>query len=88
MRARRFVARFGILRPLPPAQELRELTCRQRRAEVKALVLIAAEGAQELQLIVSLDAFRDHLQPQAVRERVDSALRLEIGKRLGNPPSC
>src|SRR6185437_7500186 len=65
------IARLRVLGALPAAQQLGELRWRQRRTEVKALVLIAAEGAQEPELIGRLHPFRDHLEPQAVRQGDD-----------------
>ena len=39
-----------------------------RPAEIIALRLVASTSAQEGELLRSLDAFRDHLQAQAMRQ--------------------
>lgn len=53
------------------ADQRLELRGGQGGAEVKSLVLIAAEGLQEIELLGGFDAFRHHLQPQAMRQRND-----------------
>src|SRR6185437_5443246 len=71
VRAIGFGTRLGILRPLPGTHQLGELAGRQRRAEMESLVLIAAEGAQELELLGGLDPLGDHFELQAVRQGDD-----------------
>src|SRR4051812_29969407 len=70
VRAGRFLGE-RVLVVLPPAQQVAEVRGRQRRAEVEALVLIAAHRLERVELLERLDALGDHLEPQAVRERDD-----------------
>jgi len=49
-------------------QQCQEFNGRQRRAAQITLVLIAAQRAQERQLFLGLDPFRNHFQVQAVGE--------------------
>ncbi len=51
-----------------------------RGAAEEALILIAAQRAQEFQLLLGFHAFGDHLQAQAVRQRDD---RVHDGRVLG-----
>ena len=60
-----FAGRFIITLP---AQQLFEVSGRDG-AEVKALVLIAAQGLEEIQLVGGFDALCDYFQPQAMRKR-------------------
>src|ERR1700737_5271523 len=53
------------------AREISELVRCERRAVVIALILITAKSPQELQLFRRFDAFRHHLQSQAVGQRDD-----------------
>src|SRR5208283_5457866 len=55
------LGRFRLHPPLGTHQRL-ELWRRQRWTEVKALILIAAERLQELELLGRFDTFRHHLQ--------------------------
>ena len=55
-------------------QDLAEPVCIDRVAEEVALRVVAAMLAQEVELLLVLDAFRDHLELEAVRhvdDRVD-----------------
>ena len=54
----------------PPAllQQGQQLLRRQRPAEEVALQLLAAAGAQELQLLAGLDAFGHDLELEAGRQ--------------------
>src|SRR6185437_7942642 len=66
----------GVLQAL--AQEAGERIGGYGFAAEISLVLIAAEPAQEVQLLLRLHALGDHLQMQAVRQRHDGAHDLRI----------
>src|ERR1700683_797436 len=51
------------------AHEFFDVGGRHRGAAKEALILIAAHAAQDAELLLRLDTFRDHFQPQSVGQR-------------------
>src|SRR5450631_2024192 len=71
VRAQRVNLRKGSPFGLDGEHQAREIADGQRPAEVETLVLVAADRAQELELLRRLDALGDDLEMQAVCERYD-----------------
>src|SRR5258707_6071709 len=54
-------------------EEAKQVFFLERRAAIVALELVAALGAQQVELVLRLHSFRHYRHPQAVRHRDDRA---------------